>query len=82
MPHSGGKFAPNWSPDGQLIVAPATGNSSINVFEIKAQRWMQIYKGLNAYGHWSRDSRFIYFLRFASDRPCFAYPSRAVSHSS
>jgi hypothetical protein len=74
LPDSAGKFSPHWSPDGQFIFASALGNYSLYLFEIKTQRWTQIYKGLFAYGNWSRDSRFIYFLRFASDPAVLRVP--------
>jgi eukaryotic-like serine/threonine-protein kinase len=67
LPGSGGMFSPHWSPNGQYIFASSLNLSKLFLFDVKTQRWSTLYKGLFAYGAWSSDSRFIYFLRYASD---------------
>ena len=67
LPGSAGMFSPHWSPNGQYIFASSLNLSNLFLFDVKTQRWSTLYKGLFAYGTWSSDSRFIYFLRYASD---------------
>ena len=67
LPGSAGMFSPHWSPNGQFIFASSLDLSNLFLFDVKTQRWSTLYKGLFAYGTWSSDSRFIYFLRYASD---------------
>lgn len=74
LPDSAGKYSAHWSPDGQSLIASARDNSGMYLFDFKTQRWSQIYKGLYAYGTWSRDGRSIYALRFAGDRAVLRIP--------
>ena len=67
LPGSDGKIAPRWSPDGRFINAASLDTSIIYVFDIKTQQWSALNSGMHAYALWSRDSRSIYFLRWASD---------------
>jgi len=67
LPDSDGKVAPRWSPNGQFINAASLDTSIIYVFDIKTQHWSALNTGMHAYARWSRDSRSIYFLRWASD---------------
>jgi eukaryotic-like serine/threonine-protein kinase len=67
LPGSGGMFSPHWSPNGQYIFASSLNLSNLFLFDVKTRRWSTLYKGLFAYGAWSSDSRFIYFLRYTSD---------------
>ena len=64
---SDGKFSPRWSPDGQFIQADSLDGNTLYVFNIKTQHWLTLYKGIFAYATWSRDSRYIYFLKFPDD---------------
>jgi hypothetical protein len=67
LPGSDGKFSPRWSPDGQFINAASLDTSIIYVFDIKTQHWSALNTGMHVYARWSRDSRSIYFLRWAND---------------
>jgi eukaryotic-like serine/threonine-protein kinase len=67
LPGSAGMFSPHWSPNGQFIFASSLNLANLYLFEVKAQRWSTLYKGIFAYATWSSASRFIYFLRYASD---------------
>ena len=60
-------FSPHWSPNGQFIFASSLNLSNLYLFDVKTQRWSTLYKGLFAYGTWSSDGRFIYFVRYTSD---------------
>jgi serine/threonine protein kinase/Tol biopolymer transport system component len=75
LPGSDGKFSPRWSPDGQFINAASLDTSIIYVFDIKTQHWTALNTGLHAYARWSRDSRSIYFLRWASDPAILRIPA-------
>jgi eukaryotic-like serine/threonine-protein kinase len=74
LPGSNGLYSAHWSPDGKYIQAQNTVNSSIEVFDIAAQRWTRIYQGSVAFPVWSRDSRSIYFLMYRNDRSVLRVP--------
>jgi eukaryotic-like serine/threonine-protein kinase len=75
LPDSAGKFAPCWSPDGQFIKADALDIHSLYLFDVKTQRWSTLYTGSTfAYATWSKDSRFLYFLRYTSDPAILRIP--------
>jgi eukaryotic-like serine/threonine-protein kinase len=67
LPDSDGKVSARWSPDGQFISASSLDTAIIYVFDIKTQHWSALKAGMHAYAVWSRYSRSIYFLRWASD---------------
>jgi serine/threonine protein kinase len=79
LPGSAGMFSPHWSPDGQFICAQALDLSKMTLFDRKTQSWSTIYNGLFAYATWSRDGRFIYFLRYANDRAVLKISPRGGS---
>lgn len=63
IPGSQGRWSPRWSPNGQYIAALTTG-ASLAVFDFKTQKWSPvIQKGEVSIHTWSRDGKFIYFLR-------------------
>jgi Tol biopolymer transport system component len=68
LPGSVGMFAPRWSPDGHSVVSLNPNSRSLNIFDIRTQRWSTLYKGFAGFPSWSRDSQSIYFARF-SDNP-------------
>ena len=61
VPGSEGCWSPRWSPDGRYIAALRNG---IAVFDLEAHHWTTVQEGLRGYPTFSRDSRWIYFLRF------------------
>jgi Tol biopolymer transport system component len=75
LPGSDGKFSPRWSPDGQSIKADSLDISTLYTFDLKTQHWSTLYKGIFAYAMWSRDSRSIYFLRYADDPAILRVPA-------
>ncbi len=63
IPGSQGRWSPRWSPDGRYIAALTTG-ASLAVFDLRTQRWSPVIeKGEVSIHTWSRDAKFIYFLR-------------------
>jgi hypothetical protein len=63
LPGSDGKFAPQWSPDGQFISAASTEATKLYIFDMKSQRWSTLYdKSMFGFESWSSDSRFIYLF--------------------
>lgn len=59
-------WSPRWSPDGRYIAAlDGDSETLIHVFNFKEQQWSKLELDGDAYfPSFSRDSRFIYFLRF------------------
>jgi serine/threonine protein kinase/Tol biopolymer transport system component len=64
IPGSKGMFAARWSPDGQSIAAIREDSVTLNIFDVKTQRWSVPFKGVIGYPVWSSDSKQIYFLNF------------------
>ena len=73
MPGSAGKWSPRWSPDGRYIAAqvhPPIGH--LPVFDLKLQRWSDLLvNGDVQFPSFSRDSKFIYFLRCGKGQGVF-----------
>jgi serine/threonine protein kinase/Tol biopolymer transport system component len=60
-------FAPRWSPDGRYIVAIATGNNKLLLYDLKNKTWRQLEPNLTfGYLAWSHDSAYVYFDTFLS----------------
>jgi len=75
LPESAGKFSPSWSPDGQFIKADSLDIHTLYLFDVKTQRWSTLYTGSTfAYATWSKDGRFLYFLRYTSDPAILRIP--------
>jgi eukaryotic-like serine/threonine-protein kinase len=74
LPGSAGMFGPHWSPDGRSILANSLDISTMYIFDMKTQHWSPLHIGIHAFERWSRDSRFIYFLRFANDPAVLRIP--------
>jgi Tol biopolymer transport system component len=64
LPESVGMASPRWSPDGHWIVATSFDLLTMKIFDVETKQWSVLYKGEVAFPEWSKDSRFIYFLRF------------------
>jgi hypothetical protein len=48
---------------------------NLTIFDLKTQRWKDLLrKGLNGFPSWSKDGRFIYFLRTTDDRGIYRVP--------
>ncbi len=76
LPHRPeGFWSTRWSPDGQYIAGLPFKRDYLSIFDLKTQRWKDLLgKGLNGSPSWSKDGRFIYFLRLTDDRGVFRVP--------
>jgi Tol biopolymer transport system component len=63
LPGSDKLFSPRWSPDGRYIVALPTDSVGLKLFDFQTQKWAALTDGAAAYPSWSRDSKYVYFLR-------------------
>lgn len=73
---SANKFSPRWSPDGRYLLASSLDISGLFVFDLKANHWTEIYKGISAYASWSHDGRFIYTLQYAGEPAVLRIPAK------
>jgi len=64
VPGSRGLFSPRWSPDGRYIVAMPADSLSLVLFDFQTEKWSQLAKVRAAFPNWSRDGKYIYFLRW------------------
>lgn len=62
VPESEGMLGPAWSPDQRYILAKASDEHRVMVFEIAANRWTELARAeLVTNLRWSRDGKFVYF---------------------
>jgi len=72
---SDGMWSPRWSPDGRYIAAMHDMTSDLSLFDFATQQWRTLpCDGDVEFPSFSRDSRFIYFLRFGRDQGVFRIP--------
>lgn len=62
LPDSHGLFSPRWSPDGQYVAAMKSDSSSLQLFDLKTQKWTKLASGSFGWPTWSNDSKSIYVL--------------------
>jgi DNA-binding winged helix-turn-helix (wHTH) protein/Tol biopolymer transport system component len=76
LPHRPeGFWSTRWSPDGRYIAGLPFKTDNLSIFDLKTQRWKDLLrKGLNSFPSWSKDGRFIYFLRPTDDRGIYRVP--------
>lgn len=67
---SGGMWSPRWSPDGRYIAA-LDPIKSLMIFDFKTQKWATLERGECDFPSWSRDSRYLYFLRLVENGGVF-----------
>lgn len=63
-------ISPRWSPNGRAIAAVSADGLALKIFHIAKQQWsslLHLQTGGIDFNEWSRDSRFIYFLRVADN---------------
>ncbi len=63
LPGSRGLYSPRWSPDGRFIVAIPPDSLSLVLFDFQTQKWTPLAKALAGFPNWSRDGKYVYFLR-------------------
>jgi dipeptidyl aminopeptidase/acylaminoacyl peptidase len=61
LPGSEGLFGPRWSPEGRYIAAVPTDAQKLLLFDFTTRQWTELAKMNNAWSHWSRDGKYIYF---------------------
>ncbi|HXR33061.1 MAG TPA: protein kinase [Verrucomicrobiae bacterium] len=73
LPGSEGFFGPRWSPDGRYIVALSGDNTSLMLFDMRAQSWRKLLQRQELIGYitWSRDSTSLYFDTILTNQPGF-----------
>jgi serine/threonine protein kinase len=67
-------YSPHWSPDGRFIMTGSLDFSKIYLLDVKSQQWSTVYQGICAFPSWSKDSRFIFFMRTGSDLAVLRIP--------
>ncbi len=67
---SDGIYSPRWSPDGRYIAAMPVDATGLMIFDLESQQWSELVpkdtQGTVGFPSWSRDGKFIYFLRIAA----------------
>ena len=76
LPHRPeGFWSTRWSPDGRYIAGLPINMDNLTIFDLKTQRFKDVLrKGLNGFPCWSKDGRFIYFVRSTEDRGIYRIP--------
>jgi eukaryotic-like serine/threonine-protein kinase len=71
FPGSGGLFSPRRSPDGRYLGALTEDSSTLMLYDFQQQKWSKwlVERGNIAFPSWSKDSKYIYFDNFLTDRP-------------
>ncbi len=66
VPGSDGLVVPHWSPDGRAIVAMTLDVNSLRVLDLGTGKWSSLDTGAVAFPEWSRDARWIYYVRWTA----------------
>jgi DNA-binding winged helix-turn-helix (wHTH) protein/Tol biopolymer transport system component len=76
VPGSSNMWSPRWSPDGRYVVAFfSDSRPGLPLFDFKTQQWSRLpVNGDLEFPSFSRDSRYMYFLRFGRDQGVFRIP--------
>jgi DNA-binding winged helix-turn-helix (wHTH) protein/Tol biopolymer transport system component len=76
VPDSSGMFSPRWSPDGRFILSLFSDvRHALPVFDCRTQKWSMVaVNGDVQFPSFSRDSRYIYFVRPGRDQAVFRVP--------
>jgi WD40 repeat protein len=67
LPGSRGFFSPRWSPDGHYLAAMPNDSLSVRLYDFKTRKWSLLASLNAAYLCWSKDGRYLYFLRWPRD---------------
>jgi Tol biopolymer transport system component len=72
---SDGMWSPRWSPDGRYIAGLRGLTGNLPLFDFATKQWHTLPGGGDVeFPSFSRDSRFIYFLRHGRDQGVFRIP--------
>ena len=61
LPESEGLYSPRPSPDGRYIAAIRSGPEVLLVFDLAAQKWIDLTTVGVGFPSWSHDSKYVYF---------------------
>lgn len=75
LPGSAGMFSPHWSPDGRSILTTSSDSMKTYLFHVNTRTWSTIYSDRIAYATWSKDSRYLYFLRYTGNNAIMKLPA-------
>ncbi len=64
IPDSEGLLVPHWSPDGRLIAAMTLDTMGMKLFNVVSGKWTTLNTGAVAFPEWSRDGRWIYYVKW------------------
>ena len=67
IPDSEGLLVPRWSPDGRFIAAMTLDTVSLRLFNLSSGKWTTLETGAVAFPEWSRDGKWIYYVRWTAD---------------
>jgi Tol biopolymer transport system component len=67
LPGSENLFSPRWSPDGRYLVAMPINSQSLVLFDFATRQWAKLASLTAAYPNWSKDSKYVYFLKESDD---------------
>jgi DNA-binding winged helix-turn-helix (wHTH) protein/Tol biopolymer transport system component len=75
LPGSDGMWSPRWSPNGRYIVGLHGFAGVLPLYDLSTQLWRTLADdGDVQFPSFSRDGRFLYFLRYGSDQGVFRVP--------
>ena len=63
LPASKGLYAPRLSPDGRYVAAMPVDQLSVVLYDFETQHWVELAKTNAGYPNWSKDGKYLYFLR-------------------
>ena len=64
--NSRGLRSPRWSPDGRYIAALTADLNHLMLYDLTANKWVQLASFRMGYPNWSHDSRYIYLVNLAN----------------
>jgi eukaryotic-like serine/threonine-protein kinase len=81
--NSDGLFSPRWSPDGKHIVAMTESSKKLMLYDANSKSWSQWSDepGAIHFPAWSRDGRYVYYGRVATNEPSFRRVRLGEDHS-
>jgi serine/threonine protein kinase/Tol biopolymer transport system component len=65
---SEGLFMPRWSPDGRYLAAASRDAQKLMLFDFMTQKWTELAKTMVNSPSWSRDSNYIYFDNYPTQK--------------
>lgn len=83
LPGSEGLFSPRRSPDGRYLAALSQDSSTLMLYDLRRQKWSKwlVERGNIAVPTWAKDSSYLYFDNFLTDRPTARRVKLGETHS-